>query len=152
MAQETNPYRPPQSDVTPADDKEVWEVASKWRRFGTFLIDYICIVAFGYVFGIVIAFGFGAEGIATLRKIPRLILGCVLVFCYYVFLESLWARTPGKVVFRTFVVDDLGEKPSFGQVIKRTLCRFIPFEAFSFFGERGWHDRISDARVVRRKP
>ena len=44
--------------------------------------------------------------------------------------------------------DENGTKPRFGQVIGRTLCRFVPFEAFSFFGERGWHDKIPKTRVV----
>lgn len=150
MAQEIDPYRPPQSQVTSVDDTSpVVVLASKGRRFGTFLVDYICFMAFGFVFGLLIAITLGQEGIAGLHRIPRFVLGSVLVFCYYVFFESVWARTPGKLIFGTFVVDDAGGQPSPGQIIKRTLCRFIPFETFSFLGERGWHDSISNTRVVR---
>jgi uncharacterized RDD family membrane protein YckC len=56
----------------------------------------------------------------------------------------------GKLLFGTFVVSASGAKPAFGQIVKRTLCRYIPFEPFSFFGETGWHDSISKTRVVRR--
>jgi uncharacterized RDD family membrane protein YckC len=63
----------------------------------------------------------------------------------------LWARTPGKWVFGTVVVNESGGKPSFGRVLKRTFSRFIPFEPFSFFGERGWHDSLSDTLVVRKR-
>jgi hypothetical protein len=41
-----------------------------------------------------------------------------------------------------------GSKPGLRTILLRTLCRFIPFEPFSFFGERGWHDGLSDTLVV----
>lgn len=44
-----------------------------------------------------------------------------------------------------------GEKPSFSVIFKRTLCRLIPFDGFSFLGSRGWHDSISDTYVVEKK-
>jgi hypothetical protein len=46
------------------------------------------------------------------------------------------------------VVGELDERPAFSQVVGRTLCRFIPFEVFSFFGEAGWHDSIPKTQVV----
>lgn len=49
------------------------------------------------------------------------------------------------------VVREDGGKPSLGQVLGRTACRLIPFEAFSFLGSSGvgMHDSIPDTRVVR---
>jgi hypothetical protein len=40
--------------------------------------------------------------------------------------------------------------PSLKAVFIRTLCRSIPFEAFSIFGAKAicWHDRFSDTRVL----
>jgi uncharacterized RDD family membrane protein YckC len=150
MTDEINPYRPPASGVTPTSETWPLDRASRGRRFGTLLIDYVCFFACGFVLVIVIALAFGN---AALQRVPDMILGSLIVICYYVFFESIWARTPGKLIFGTVVVNDAGGKPSLGQVITRTLCRFIPFEAFSFFGERGWHDRLSNTRVVRkRKP
>jgi uncharacterized RDD family membrane protein YckC len=46
-----------------------------------------------------------------------------------------------------------GSKPDFGTTLKRTLCRIIPFEQFSFLGSqsRGWHDSICGTYVVNKK-
>ena len=48
----------------------------------------------------------------------------------------------------------LGGRPSTAQVLGRTLCRIIPFEAFSFLGTppKGWHDVIPKTMVVSVKP
>jgi uncharacterized RDD family membrane protein YckC len=73
----------------------------------------------------------------------------VLYSTYYLFFEGLWARTPGKWLFGTIVVNTQNVRPSWKQVLGRTLCRFIPFEALTFFGERGLHDRFSGTLVMR---
>lgn len=39
---------------------------------------------------------------------------------------------------------------SFGTTLLRTISRYVPFEAFSCFGERGWHDTWSKTYVVKR--
>jgi uncharacterized RDD family membrane protein YckC len=82
------------------------------------------------------------------EKVPNFMLGLTLMLAYYCFFEGIWARTPGKLVFGTMVVSEQGDKPVFGQVVGRTLCRFIPFEGLSFFGEAGWHDSIPKTQVV----
>ena len=48
------------------------------------------------------------------------------------------------------VVLEDGTKPTTSDIVIRSLCRFIPFEAFSFLGDegRGWHDSLSDTYVV----
>jgi uncharacterized RDD family membrane protein YckC len=44
-----------------------------------------------------------------------------------------------------------GSKPNVYTIIKRTLCRFIPFEIFTFLGsKRGWHDVFSNTYVVKK--
>ena len=50
------------------------------------------------------------------------------------------------------VVNVHGAKPSVNAIIKRTLCRFIPFEPFTFLGlnSRGWHDSFSKTYVVKK--
>ena len=153
MAQEIDPYRPPKSNVALDDDPGLLELASTGSRFLTFLIDYVCIVIIASVLVLVIAVAFGRKGIAAVHGIPNIVSGNALLICYYLFFESIWARTPGKLIFGNFVVNEADGKPSPGQVFMRTLCRLTPFEPFSFFGKGGWHDRISKTRVVRkRKP
>ncbi|MEO8671097.1 MAG: RDD family protein [Tahibacter sp.] len=147
MATEFNPYQTPNSDVGLADSNH-YELASKGRRFGTLVLDYVGFFVIGIVLGLVLAIGFGQAGVALLHKTPQLLIGIVITLTYYTFFEGIWGRTPGKFILGTKVVDKAGNKPPLGQIVKRTLCRLIPFEAFSFLGDTGWHDSISDTRVV----
>ncbi|WP_157446822.1 hypothetical protein [Cytophaga aurantiaca] len=66
-------------------------------------------------------------------------------FLYYFVLESLFLQTIGKLHNNSFVEYD-GNR--FTAILTRTLCRFIPFEAFTCFNNKGWHDLISKTRVV----
>jgi uncharacterized RDD family membrane protein YckC len=152
MSQEHNLYQPPAADVAVVDDRSLTTDASKLKRFGTFAIDYACIMASSFVLGAAIAIIFGERGVAALKSIPEFLTGLIVFVGYYLLFEGLWARTPGKFMLGTVVVMDDGKTPSFGRIVQRTLCRFIPFEPFSFFGPRGWHDSISKTKVVLTKP
>jgi uncharacterized RDD family membrane protein YckC len=76
----------------------------------------------------------------------------IALFYYNVF-EIIVARTVGKYVTQTIVVDKNGEKPNSDTILVRSLCRLIPFNAFSFLfiSGRGWHDTISKTYVVNKK-
>jgi uncharacterized RDD family membrane protein YckC len=80
------------------------------------------------------------------------IILCLIPFLYYVPQEALSGRTLGKLITGTKAISEDGTELSFGQALGRTLCRFIPFEAFSFFGgkgrPRGWHDSIPKTKVI----
>lgn len=69
---------------------------------------------------------------------------------YYLTTELIWQKTLAKFITRTTVINEFGEKPTTGQVIKRTLFRYMPLEAFSFFTyfPVGWHDKWAGTRVV----
>ena len=149
MGQEANRYQPPQSDVALDVEALQGEPASRGRRFGTFVVDYLCFLAVSFAIGMVIVLLFGEEGMEALEKVPDIVLGLVIFSSYYLLFEGVWARTPGKWVFGTIVVGEDGKPPSFGQVAGRTACRWIPFEALSCLGERGWHDSIPKTRVLR---
>ena len=150
--QEINPYQAPSSEVS---DPIVTDmvIAGKGRRFGTFIVDYAGFNVVGFCMGILVYLVGGDAAGAALQRAPQLLVGIFVVFTYYAFFESLWARTPGKLLFGTKVVnEDDGGRPSIGQVLVRTACRFIPFEALSCFGERAWHDGIPKTYVVLAKP
>jgi uncharacterized RDD family membrane protein YckC/DNA-directed RNA polymerase subunit RPC12/RpoP len=71
---------------------------------------------------------------------------------YYIFCEYFFGRTLGKLLTKSRVITLEGNKPSFFQIVGRTLVRFIPFEPFSvLFSARaiGWHDLLSRTRVVK---
>jgi uncharacterized RDD family membrane protein YckC len=71
---------------------------------------------------------------------------------YYAVMEAGYGRTIGKLITGTHVVDSHGKRPSAVAIFKRTLIRFIPFDAFSYLGDdaRGWHDKWSDTWVVQK--
>ena len=148
MTQDLNPYLPPHSDVATPEKNQPIVPASNGRRFGTLLIDYACFIILSFCVGLLIGILFGQAGAEALQQVPDLLFGSLVLSGYYIFFEGIWARTPGKFLLGTVVVNESGGRPSLGQVIGRTLCRFIPFEAFSFFGERGWHDSIPKTHVV----
>jgi uncharacterized RDD family membrane protein YckC len=69
---------------------------------------------------------------------------------YYILTEYYFQRTLGKVLTNTIVVTTSGNKPTFGQIIGRTLSRNIPFEYLSYLGTtKGIHDRLSGTRVIK---
>ncbi|MBN2285884.1 MAG: RDD family protein [Tissierellales bacterium] len=122
-------------------------------RFGNFIFDKLL----AYVFFMIIFIVWGILGIIdenTFENINPsldLFLSWLLFYLYYLFFESLWQRTPAKFITGTKVIMGDGSKPTVGTIALRTLIRFIPFEAFSFLGERvhGWHDRWSNTYVIK---
>jgi uncharacterized RDD family membrane protein YckC len=146
MDDQANPYRPPKSEVLLETRAIV--PAGKGRRLGTVFVDYVCFMGLAFCVGLLLFMAFGEAGTAVIQQVPDLLFGGLLMLAYYLFFEGVWARTPGKLVFGTVVVNEAGGKPTIMQVFVRTLCRFIPFEAFSFLGKRGWHDSIPKTHVV----
>jgi uncharacterized RDD family membrane protein YckC len=143
-----NPYQAPKANVDVADQPREIEPVGKGRRFATYLIDVVGVYTMAFVIGVVVMLAFGQTGLDKMLAINDFVLGALLTFTYYLLFEGLWARTPAKFILGTVVVTEDGKKPSFGAVVLRTLCRHIPFEPFSFFGERGWHDKLSNTYVV----
>jgi uncharacterized RDD family membrane protein YckC len=141
-----NPYSPPKANVESETAREL-EPVGKGRRFSTYLIDYVCINVAMFVAGVVAVLVFGDAGLRVISsyQIPIAIL---FFLFYYIVFEGLSSRTPAKFILGTVVVREDGGTPTFGKIVIRTLCRCIPFEPFSFFGELGLHDRLSGTRVV----
>jgi len=77
----------------------------------------------------------------------------IVAFLYYYVTEVYFSRTLAKLLTHTIVVNADGSKPSKRSFFVRSCCRFIPFEAFSFFGaaSRGWHDTFSKTYVVKKR-
>jgi len=122
----------------------VLTLATKGRRFLNLILDYVGALIFAFVFGISTAL----IGLQKIIEINKTLLGIILIFLYYLICESLWQKTLGKLITRTKVVMIDGSKPDFKHILGRTVSRFIPFEAFSFLGQLGWHDKLSNTRVV----
>ncbi|WP_269234551.1 RDD family protein [Flavobacterium flavigenum] len=137
------------------DDKLL---ASSGSRFLNYILDIVVIIA------LIFALSFIFAVLASLLDLNEFLLWMgnlsdwegqlifvVISIFYYSLTEGLFGRSLGKLITGTVVVDENGVKPSFGVILKRTLCRFIPFDVFSFLGSRGWHDSISETYVVNKK-
>jgi len=150
MMQDTNPYRPPGAEVEmPApfvDDAH--KLAGKGRRFATFVVDYIGFVVFAILVGLVTGVMTGNRFIFLFEGLWSYLTGAILLSIYYLLFEGLWQRTPGKLVAGTIVTDLQGRPPTGRALLKRTLARLVPFEALTFFGNNGFHDRASGTKVV----
>ena len=79
-----------------------------------------------------------------------LAMDAAIAYCYFLFFEAVFARTPGKWLCGTRAVDLEGKPPGVRATAIRSLARLIPFEGLSFFGKEpnGWHDRLSKTRVI----
>lgn len=133
--------------------------ATHWQRIANYLIDYVVQVMIMLGIATVVATiammnGYSEKDIKTatesLSSLEQYALALVIILVYYNFFEILLARTVGKFITRTIVVDLYGNKPTANDILLRSICRAIPLEFIIFFGPdcRGWHDRLSDTYVV----
>ncbi|SFN48451.1 Uncharacterized membrane protein YckC, RDD family [Paenimyroides ummariense] len=134
--------------------------ADKGLRFANFLIDtilfYCSFLILAFVIGfIAIVLDFDTSFLVELENIhpllDRLITAIIMVFYFFGFETLTKGRSIGKFITGTKVVTLEGETPTANVFLKRSFCRIIPFEAFSFFGENGWHDSIPKTAVVVKK-
>jgi len=72
-----------------------------------------------------------------------------VIFIYYFIFESIWARTPGKWLSYTKVVDKKGLKPNFGKIFLRSIVRLTVIYCFFIpFLNQTLHDFVSKTEVV----
>lgn len=130
---------------------------SQGTRLANYVIDYVCQIALLFalvilltMIGIVTGNDSILVRIQSMNRIEEYAVGAVITLIYYNIFEIFFSRTIGKFITKTVVVDIYGEKPDTQEILVRSLCRLIPFEAFSFLGARdkGWHDSISKTYVV----
>ncbi len=132
-------------------------LATKGLRFANYIIDYLLQFGLGFAIGFVL--GIIAEMTGNYGLIEFLfesgtimdwIFGYIVMLIYYTTFETLTGRSIGKFITNTKVVLHDGSDPTFNEILVRSLCRMIPFNAFSFLGEdgKGWHDSISKTYVV----
>lgn len=132
--------------------------ASRGQRFANYIIDffifYLFVILIGALFGILLGL-FSPSSLNVLNQenpFSEYLIGFVLGTIYFTGIEFLTkGRSVGKLITKTKVITSDGEAPEFKHFLIRSLCRFIPFEPFSFFGSdaSGWHDSISKTRVVK---
>ncbi|MBL8814450.1 MAG: RDD family protein [Planctomyces sp.] len=156
MNQQQNPYASPTDPQHASEqlgDRQRVIPAGQGARFANLIIDYFAQMGVGLVLGIVIVVVGGDEGARFLESTSDILIGLPIALSYYFVCEATTSRTLGKLITGTKVVNKDGGPASIGQIAGRTLCRIIPFEAFSFLGTptRGWHDSIPGTFVVKSK-
>jgi uncharacterized RDD family membrane protein YckC len=78
------------------------------------------------------------------------ILSIINYLIYYTICEKAFkGYTLGKLLTGTRAIRQDGTELTLRDVLLRTLSRLVPFEAFSGFGERPWHDEWTKTTVIR---
>ena len=134
-------------------------LATHKQRISNWLIDLIIQIIFLFlilVFITAIALSNGNKDFMVSfvkNDIAQYTVATCISLLYYNFFEILFARTVGKFITQTIVVDINGYKPHHETILIRSLCRLIPFEMLSFITmpARGWHDSLSKTYVVDKK-
>lgn len=131
-------------------------LASGNKRFVNYIVDtimyYMILGLLGVIAGALSLMGYDGMLLffTEINPLLEFAFNLSIMGLYYVLMEALTQRTLGKFITGTRVVMADGSKPEAGIIVKRTLCRFIPFEQFSFIGStpRGWHDSLSDTYLI----
>jgi hypothetical protein len=134
-------------------------LASQGQRFSNLIIDlmmqYVIWISVGTtiaLFADVASSSFLKIWVNTMSRVEQGFSFAVISVFYYYLTELYFSRSIAKFLTQTFVIMKDGSKPNSKSILKRTLCRFIPFEAFSFLGGAagGWHDSMSETYVVKK--
>ena len=153
-----DPYRSPTTEVIDAPLERSVESATKIRRFFNWLIDKLVVLGLiGLATILVLLLGDEkmAEWIGNMDTLTDYAISYAAFLAYYALLEGLFGFTVGKLITGTRVVDAQGRRITFARGLLRSLCRLIPFDAFSLLlsdddVRRAWHDSITGTYVVRR--
>lgn len=124
--------------------------ASAGQRLVGILLDIVFLYGLGWAVGSALGAAGMEELVAENGGVD--VFGAILWFLYFAIQEGITGKTLGKRICGTVAVQLDGTPLSIGRAIGRTLCRVIPFEAFTFLGDdgypRGWHDRITKTQVL----
>lgn len=126
---------------------------TRWgKRLANLLLDtlffYIILVTIGT--GLALIFPGFLDAVDKSNPLLDRLVSALLFTTYYVSFEAWLGKSPGKMITQTKVVDEDGRKPGFGTIVRRNLCRLIPFDALTFFRRTpiGMHDRLAHTLVV----
>lgn len=128
---------------------------STFKRILHACIDLICIHIFFIIFMVSISVflgliqGFiGREITENALKIIIVSLYIVTPFFYYLITESIFNSTIGHKILGHKIIAITGNKPTLKQIFIRSISRYVPFECFSSFENRAWHDLWSNTLLI----
>jgi uncharacterized RDD family membrane protein YckC len=156
-----NPYAPTTAVLnipaaSPDEAASVGELplALRRHRFLNSIIDSVAYTLFCGLIGAILGATHMQSVLQAVGPFPNnYIFAAVLMLLYYVPTEKMFGCTPGKLLTGTRVVSLSGGPTTFRQILVRTMCRWIPLEAFTFLSPKryGLHDRLSNTRVIKRR-
>ena len=129
-------------------------------RFVNLLIDtlfyYGIMLLVGVALGIILQSADGNIEESFLVREDAGSLGIQYLLSFIVYLGmftilegSAKGKTPGKLVTGSRALKVDGSPLSWKDAFMRSLCRIVPFEAFSAFGGHPWHDKWTHTIVVK---
>ncbi len=145
------------------DDQHQLVEASMGTRFLNFLIDNLFMnfalsLATGYLVGMILSY-VAPDFLLTVnyeeqRGLNYFLLIFLISYFNYLFYYTICEKafngyTLGKIITGTKAVKNDGTALSFKDAFMRSLCRIVPFEAFSALGGRPWHDSWTNTMVVK---
>lgn len=124
--------------------------ASKTLRFVNLLIDttvfYVIALAIGVCFGLMAPDFVNSQNFTLVSYA----ISISLFLLYFSVMETYAnGRTLGKMATGTRAVREDGQSLQFSDAFKRALSRIVPFEAFSGFADRPWHDSWTNTTVIK---
>lgn len=136
--------------------------AGSGLRLANYLIDFtLCLCATVLFFGILaviysIITGLHLAEVTYQMENINGLADRVLTMIVYALLMFVteWGtkgRSVGKYITGTKVVKADNSPLTGMDLLKRSFSRIVPFDALSFLGNNGWHDRWSDTRMVKVK-
>jgi uncharacterized RDD family membrane protein YckC len=138
-----------------------YEPATQGQRFLNWLIDNILlriIIQFitGEIF-IRMLLNIAPEytiRVFTEKSFETYFISYLIAICHYIFYYTICEKafkgyTLGKLITGTRAIRMDGQELTLKDALLRSLSRMVPFEAFSGFGDRPWHDNWTKTVVVK---
>jgi len=124
-------------------------LAGTGQRFLNYLVDIIIYYVLLFCFGFFLALSGKTDFIAEDSTAAIYLFAFASYVGYFFLCELVFkGRTIGKLLTGTKVVNEDGSNPTVRTYFLRSLSRIVPFEPFSTFGHRPWHDRWTNTYVI----
>ena len=131
---------------------DYYKDAGRARRAANYFLDLFFLGVLFFVFLFLVGFGVSFAD----PNLPEVLSGYLpflfMAWLFIYFLGCEWllkGRTLAKYITGTRALGLNGTALTMEQAVLRTLCRFIPFDNFSYlFMKQGFHDMLSKTRVV----
>lgn len=133
--------------------------AQKGIRLANLIVDRAIITIIFFAFGVIAALIYNLTNndfllkiVYKMSEINRFLDILITSFIYfmYTFLIEYFTkgRSIAKYITGSKVICIDGTEPTFNDYLIRNISRIVPFDALSFLGENGWHDKWSETRVI----